>query len=239
MSLANLVTQEYKAEYLTNENFDIHLQESFDSKRYAAILTHLDEIFEGIEKDKLSINRIFEFIHSELLPEIKNEPLNILHSKLTSKDNLINHSINVTILSVRMADFLGLSLEKIEFMAFIALMHDIGKLLVKKELTFIRLPHYELAYEFLKSKNCTALALMSIRFQEEAFDGSGLYKITGDKQIIYAKILNICNYYETLLRTTKLTPYECFEKVQELVNTRFDPKIFKIFRDAFFLYNEF
>jgi HD-GYP domain-containing protein (c-di-GMP phosphodiesterase class II) len=31
-------------------------------------------------------------------------------------------------------------------------------------------------------------------------------------------------------------PYECYEKTQSLVNTRFDPAVFQAFRDALYIY---
>ncbi|MDD3173230.1 MAG: phosphohydrolase, partial [Herbinix sp.] len=120
--------------------------------------------------------------------------------------------------------------------AFIALLHDIGKMLKEKDVKLKNTPHYEIAFEFLKRKNCTVLTYIAIRFQEEAYDGSGVYKLAKEKQIDFTKILSICDFYENLLRTSNLMPYECFEKTQALVNTKFDPEVFKAFRDAIFIY---
>jgi HD-GYP domain-containing protein (c-di-GMP phosphodiesterase class II) len=106
----------------------------------------------------------------------------------------------------------------------------------ERDKKFKDVPHYELGCEFLKRKNCLVLSYMAVRFQEEAFDGSGIYKVPREKQIDFSKILSICDYYENLLRTTNFMPYECFEKTQSLVNTKFDPEVFKAFRNALYIY---
>lgn len=224
------------AVYIEDENCDIQFQETLDICKYDNISRKLKEIYNGIEKNEFSVVNVLRFIRSELLPKIKNEPVSIPANQVMNKDDLIQHSLNAAFLSARMAYLMGLNMEKIELMVLIALMHDIGKIIHKKEGNKNRLPHYESACEFLKRKNCTVLTYMSIRFQNEAFDGRGLYRITEDKQIIFAKILSICDYYETLLRSTNLMPYECFEKTQSQVYKKFDPRIFEVFRDSIYIY---
>jgi putative nucleotidyltransferase with HDIG domain len=100
-----------------------------------------------------------------------------------NKEDYIAHSINVAVLAVRTAYNLGMNIDKLEQMALIALLHDIGKIIKNKDSKRKNIPHYEIAYEFLKQKNCSVLSYMAIRFQEERYDGSGLYKIPKEKQI--------------------------------------------------------
>jgi HD-GYP domain-containing protein (c-di-GMP phosphodiesterase class II) len=115
-------------------------------------------------------------------------------------------------------------------------MHDIGKLLKKKDIKLKDVPHNEIAYEFMKRKNCSVLSYMAAKYQNESFNVTGIYKLDNEKQIDIAKILGICDFYETLLRTTNLLPYECFEKTQSLVNIKFDPSVFEAFRDSIYIY---
>jgi putative nucleotidyltransferase with HDIG domain len=224
------------AVYIEDDNYDVQLHETLDNDGRTVVLAKMQEVFAGIEKNEFNSVELLRFIRQVLLPELKNEPVSIPANEVMDKDDIIQHSINVAILAIRTASSMGFNMDKIELMAFIALLHDIGKVLKNKDDKWKKTPHYEVAYEFLKSKNCTVLTYMSIRFQEEAFNGTGVYKVEGNKQIDFAKILSVCDYYETQLRDTKFMPYECFEKTQALVNTKFDPEIFSAFRNSLYIY---
>jgi len=234
--IERLINSGFNAVYIEDENYDIQLQETLDNDRRALVFTKMQGVYTGIEKDVFNSIELLRFIRLVLLPEIKNEPVSIPTDQIMEKDDIIQHSINVAMLAIRTACSLGFNMEKIELMAFISLLHDIGKILKIKDLKLKDVPHYEVAFEFLKRKNCSVLSYMSIRFQEETFNGRGVYKMDGEKQIDLAKVLSICDFYETLLRTTNLMPYECFEETQALVNTRFDPEVFEAFRDSLFIY---
>lgn len=231
-----LINSGFQAIYIEDENYDVELQESVDTDSRTAIYTKLEAVFAGIEKGEFNSIELLRFIRLELLANIKNEPVSIPADRARDKDDRIEHSFNVAILAVRTATALGFNMEKLELMAFIALLHDIGKIIQKKDKKLMDIPHNEIAYEFLKDKNCSVLSYMSIRFQNETYDEKGPNKITREKQIIFSKVLSICDYYETLLRATNDMPYECFEKTQAFVNTRFDPEVFKAFRESLYIY---
>jgi putative nucleotidyltransferase with HDIG domain len=234
--IERLMNSGLNAVYIEDDNYDIQLHETLDNDKQAKIYAKLQTVYAGIEKNEFNNVDLLRFIRLELLPEIKNEPVSIPADQIMEKDDYIQHSINVAILAVRTASILGLNMEKIELVAFISLLHDIGKVIKERTIQLKNVPHYEVAFEFLKRKNCSVLTYMSIRFQEEAFNGSGAYKVDGSKQIDLAKILSICDFYETLLRTSNLMPYECFEETQALVNFKFDPEVFKAFRDSLYIY---
>lgn len=234
--IERLVSSGLNAVYIEDENQDIELHQTLDYDKQAVVSAKLKAIFAGIEKNELNSIEVLHFIRSELLPDLKNEPVSIPADQVMEKDDLIQHSINVAMLAIRMASNLKFSKEKIELMGMISLLHDIGKLLKKKNDKLKDIPHYEVAFEFLKRKNCSVLTYMSIRFQEESYDGNGVYKVPNDKQIDFAKILTICDYYETQLRSSTLMPYECFEKTQSLVNTKFSPQVFEVFHKSIYIY---
>jgi putative nucleotidyltransferase with HDIG domain len=234
--IERLLSSGFHAVYIEDENYDIVLQETVDMDKRTKIYVKLQEIYSGIERNEFNSIEMLKFIRLELLPEIKNEPVNIPVDEVMEKENLIQHSMNVAILAVRTASLLGLNMEKIETVAFIALLHDIGKLIKSKDPKLMKVPHNEVAFEFMKRKNCSILSYISVKFQEEAYDGSGTYKIDKEKQLDLAKILSICDFYETRLRLGNLMPYECYEETQALVNIKFDPAIFQAFRDALYIY---
>jgi HD-GYP domain-containing protein (c-di-GMP phosphodiesterase class II) len=234
--IERLLNSGFNAVYIEDDNFDIELQETLDNDKRASVYTMLQEVYAGIEHNEFNSIELLRYIRTEILPEMKNEPVSIPADQVMEKGDHIQHSINVAMLAVRTGCTLGFNMDKLELMAFVALLHDIGKIIKCRDLKLKDIPHYELAYEFLKKKNCTVLTYMSVRFQEEPFNGKGIYKVDGEKQIEYAKILSICDYYENLLRTTNLMPYECFEKTQALVNTRFDPEVFNAFQKSIYIY---
>jgi putative nucleotidyltransferase with HDIG domain len=224
------------AVYIEDENTDIKLSETIDTDTQNDLVTKLLDIYKKIVKNQFSNLDLIRFIRTDLLPKLKNGPVSLPADQILDRDDIIKHSLSVAILAVKIATSLGFNTEKIEQMAFIALTHDIGKLLQRNNSKLNHIPHYEIAYEYLKKKNCSVLSYMTIRFQEESYDGMGPYLVPQEKQMDFVKILNICDFYDTLLRTTKLMPYECYEKVLSLVNIKFDPEIFKVFRDSFYVY---
>lgn len=226
----------FSAVYIEDENFEIELQETLDINHRVRIYSKMQAIYAGIEKNEFNSVELLRFIRLEFLPEIKNAPVSIPYDEVVEKEDLIQHSINVATLAVRTGTLLGFNMEKLELIAFISLLHDIGKLLKNKDIKLKNIPHYEVAFEFLKRKNCTVLSYMSIRFQEESYDGTGVYKVENEKQLDLAKVLSICDFYETQLRMSSLMPYECYEATQAQVNYRFDPIVFQAFRDAIYIY---
>lgn len=234
--IERLMANGMSAVYIEDDNYDIELKESIDGNKQAKIYMKLQEIFARIERNEFDHVELMHLIRTDFLPEIKNEPVSIPADQVMEEDDIVQHSIHVAMLSVRAAILSGFAKDKIEMMAFIALLHDIGKLIKRKDVKWKDIPHYEVAFDFLKKKNCTVLSYMSVRFQEENYDGSGRYRMDKHKQIDYAKILSICDYYESLLRTGNLMPYECYERTQALVNSRFDPEVFKTFRDSIYIY---
>lgn len=226
----------FSAVYIEDDNYDIELRETVDTDKRIKIYAKMQDIFTGIEKNEFNSVELLRFIRLEFLPDMKNEPVSIPYDEAVEKDDLVKHSINVAMLAVRTGTLLGFNMEKLELIAFIALLHDIGKLLKNKDTKLKNVPHYEVAFEFLKRKNCTVLSYMSIRFQEEKYDGTGVYKVEKEKQLDLAKVLSICDFYENQLRMSNLMPYECYETTQAQVNYRFDPVIFQAFRDAIYIY---
>jgi HD-GYP domain-containing protein (c-di-GMP phosphodiesterase class II) len=234
--IERLLENGLSAVYIEDDNYDIELKESIDVNKQARIYMKLQEVFAKIERNDFNHIELMHFIRTDFLPEIKNEPVSIPADQVMEKNDIVQHSIHVSMLAVRVAILCGFAKDKIEMMAFVALLHDIGKVIKNKDSKLKDIPHYEVAFDFLKKKNCTVLSYMSIRFQEENYDGSGAYKIDKDKQIDYAKILGVCDYYENLLRSGNLMPYECYERTQALVNSRFDPEVFEVFRDSIYIY---
>lgn len=234
--IERLINSGINAIYIEDENIDVELKESLDENKRVELVKKLQEIYNDITKNEYNDISFTRYIRKEVLPEIKNEPVSIPVGQVMDKNDIIQHSINVCLLVVRTGVTMGLTQDKIEQLAKAALLHDIGKIIKEKDSKLKDIPHEEIGYEFLKRKYCSVLVYMAVKFQSERYDGNGLYKIEKEKQNELVKILSICDYYETLLRTTNLLPHECFEKVQSLVNIQFDPEVFEAFRKSLYIY---
>lgn len=235
-TIERLINSGLNAIYIEDENTDIKLQESLEESKRIELSKKLKEIYDRIEKNEYNDVEFEKYIRTKILPEIDKDPISIPIGQIMDPDDIIQHSINVLLLAVRMANVMGLKQDKVTSVAKAALLHDIGKYLKNKDDELKNMKHEEIGFEFLKRKHASVILYMAVKFQSENYDGTGLYKIEEKNQNEIVKILTICDFYETLLRTTNLLPHESFERVQSLVNTKFDPEIFEVFRKSLYIY---
>ncbi|EOD00788.1 HD-GYP domain-containing protein [Caldisalinibacter kiritimatiensis] len=222
--------------YIEDENVDVELRESITEDKRIQIIQKLNEIYSDIQRGQYNDIEFGRFIRNEILPSIVNEPVSLPIGQVMKEEDISQHSLNVCLLVVRTGIAIGLNQEKIEQLAKAALLHEVGKLIQKSDKRLEEIPYEELGYRYLKQKHSSVLVYTTVRFQNETIDGKGTLKIPESNQNELVKILSICNYYESLLRTTHLLPHQCFEKVQALVNTKFDTKVFEAFRKSIYIY---
>lgn len=151
-------------------------------------------------------------------------PVNTLSNYV---DWLYTHSIDVALLSLVIASKAGYGGSEKENLCLGALLHDIGKLLVPKdiiqkpgklnaqEMTLMR-QHCDLGYsmakEFQMPENCTGVILQ----HHERIDGSGYPKgIKGDMISPDAKIVMIADALDAM---TSYRPYKSVKTLKSAVN---------------------
>lgn len=221
-----------KAVYIEDENTDIELQETLSENVKVRVLNKLNLIYSKIQNEKYFDEfELGKLIRDEIIPEMNSGPISIPVGIMTKGYNIAIHSLNVCLLSIEVAKILGMDMKKIDTIAKAALIHDIGKLFDNEDAN-----HCQAGYEFLKNKINTVTLYSTIRYHHETLDGQGPFKISGENQNEYIKIISLCNYYDKLLNEEGLLPTECFEKIQVLVNTKFDNSVFEAFRKAIFIY---
>lgn len=156
------------------------------------------------------------------------------------------HSVNVATLSVVLGVALGLSKTKLIDLCIGALLHDIGKVFVGKEI--IQKPgaltdeefaiiktHPKLGYEYIKSygdlkTHCKMIVLQ----HHERIDGSGYPNgLVKDDINLLARIVSIADVYDALTsdRPYKraMCPNDAFEFILSKAGTMFDFELTKIF----------
>ncbi|GBF32613.1 HD-GYP domain [Desulfocucumis palustris] len=137
------------------------------------------------------------------------------------------HSYNVCYLSARLAEYMGYSRKSIQELAIGALLHDIGKTRIEKELLnkpgrlteeefSIIKKHTVIGSELIKSIKGYQNILPIILYHHERWDGNGYERLKGNEIPETAQIVTIADAFDAM--TTK-RPYQ---KVKTLIETLHD-----------------
>jgi putative nucleotidyltransferase with HDIG domain len=151
------------------------------------------------------------------------------------------HSERVADLSIKMADALGLSAQEKEHLNFAALLHDVGKIGINRDILWKHCSldeceedemrsHPDKGVQILAPINFLKPALSSIRHHHEQFDGSGYpLGLKGGEIPLKARILSVADAWDAM-RSDR--PYRAALSVEEAKNEvlrysgiQFDPKI--------------
>lgn len=232
-----------------------------------------DEISEGIEvndviKDETRNEAIFlvkdmmnnyHFSSSVDVPEVKRMVNKILDELLINDDILYNlseikyvddytfeHSVNVCILSLITGIGLGFDINNLRDLGTGAILHDIGKLCIPKEI--LKKPsqltveefeeikkHTFLGYDILKKSGNISLVSSYIAFgHHERYDGSGYpLQLKKENIQIFARIVAIADVYDALtsdrVYRKKLKPNEVYDYITSLGIYHFDPLVIDSF----------
>ena len=178
--------------------------------------------------------------------------INLLDVK-TYDDVIYFHCINVAILSIAMAETLKYNMKEIEEIALAAILHDIGKRFLPKELVFKTekytteewkeyQSHSKKGYEFLKDYvNMSSLAYIAVLQHHEKYDGSGYPDGRKQDDINkYAKIISIANDYDKMLsqkdQHPASQPAKAYQFIIRNTNTFYDPEVVRAFATNVALY---
>lgn len=168
------------------------------------------------------------------------------------KNYIFKHCVSVAVFSIVLGVGCGLNEEQLNNLAVAGLLHDIGKLEVKKKVLNSKhifnekemdemKKHPMNAYEMLKDyPGLTSVTRNSILFHHENLDGTGYYGITGEKLGIFPRILRITDTYDAMTAQRKyrdaMTPADTIEFIMSNVNTFFDKDIVDVFVKEFPIY---
>lgn len=197
-------------------------------------------VTEDVEKVKEMVNKIVdELINSDdilyNLTEIK-----------TVDDYTFEHSVNVCILSLITGIGLGLDSERLKELGTGAMLHDIGKLFIPREI--LKKPsqltvdefeeikrHTILGFDLLKKSDRLTMTSAYIALgHHERYDGSGYpLHLKSESIQLFARIVAIADVYDALtsdrVYRKKLKPSEVYEYITSLGIYHFDPKIVESF----------
>lgn len=187
--------------------------------------------------------------HLVELRETYNGVLMILRHFISKDKYTENHSYRVSVYATKIAGAMNLQSERIEDIRAAALLHDIGKLDISRELLYkaARLTAEE--YDEIKqhvNKGMTLLEpvggslrriLPIILSHHDRFDGSGSNPTAGENIPLEARIISVADVYDSLTSDRPyrkaMSPYEAKEILVKGSGSEFDPDVVAAFTDAF------
>jgi len=167
-----------------------------------------------------------------------------------SKDKYTeNHCYRVSFYSTKIASYLGLPSQKIEDIRSAALLHDLGKLDISRELLHkasqLTSPefedmkkHVDRGVEMLGTTDTPLNRILPIILSHhEKHDGTGYHQASGNEIPIEAKVISVADVYDALASDRPyrkaMSPYEAKDQIVKGSGTQFDPNVVKAFIKAF------
>jgi putative nucleotidyltransferase with HDIG domain len=167
-----------------------------------------------------------------------------------SKDKYTeNHSYRVSVYAARIAARLHMTADRIEDVRAAALLHDIGKLEISRELLYkaARLTkdefeqvqrHVDKGVDFLESVGGSLRRVLPIILaHHDKFDGTGYHPLSGEDIPLEARVISVADVYDALTSDRPyrkaMSPYDAKEILVKGNGTDFDPHVIEAFLEAF------
>ncbi len=167
-----------------------------------------------------------------------------------SKDKYTeNHSYRVSIYAVKIATYMGLNPQRIEDLRAAALLHDIGKLDISREILYKAARLTQAEYQEMQKhvdKGARMLEpvggalrriLPIILAHHDRFDGSGYHPVQGEDIPLEARVIAVADVYDSLTSDRPYrkasSPFEVRELIAKGSGSEFDPNVVDAFLAAF------
>lgn len=152
------------------------------------------------------------------------------------------HSVNVAVIACVIGFGLNLNSEELEQLVTAGLLHDLGKLVIPREILNkparltneeydLMKTHSKLSYELIKERwDISANVKAAVLYHHENVDGSGYPDgKEGDQTSLFTKILHVADVYDALVSKrpykNPYSPYEACEYLMGAGGIMFEPKV--------------
>lgn len=221
-----------------------------DQLKMSAVTAIKDVFIASADDDNNGYNAIdkTEKIVEELIDEIlvnRNLMVNMVDLKIFD-DYTFYHSVNVAVLSIIVGIAMGMPRTSLYKLGLGALLHDIGKIFISKDILTKEGPlnaeefekmkkHPVLGYEYLINHyDIPAKAYLGALHHHERYDGSGYpFGLKGERISKVGRIIAVADVYDSLTsdRTyhKALLSSDAMEYIMGGSNTMFDPQFVSVF----------
>lgn len=179
--------------------------------------------------------------------------LDLLATTKVHENHVYNHSLNVSIYACQLAIENGLPIKNIEEIGLGAMLHDLGKMYVPKEILNksgqlteeeyeIIKSHCEAGFDILKKVHEIPLPVSHCALQHhERIDGNGYpRRLKGDEIHKYAKIISVADVFDAVTSHRSyrkaMLPHKGMEVIYSGNGTQFEPKQVELFRSCIAIY---
>lgn len=182
------------------------------------------------------------------LRETYNGVLMLLRHFISKDKYTENHCYRVSVYAARIAARLDLGADRIEDVRAAALLHDIGKLEISRDLLYkaARLTkeefehvqqHVERGVEMLESVGGSLRRVLPIILaHHDKFDGSGYHPLRGEEIPIESRIISVADVYDALTSDRPyrkaMSPFDAKDILLKGRGTDFDPRVIDAFVEA-------
>jgi putative nucleotidyltransferase with HDIG domain len=167
-------------------------------------------------------------------------------SQFISKDKYTqNHSYRVSVYATRIAAQMDLPIDRIEDIRAAALLHDLGKLDVSREILYKAARLNSTEYEEMQKHVDHGVQMLQpigsplgnvipiILAHHDKFDGTGYHPTQGNAIPLEARILTVADVYDSLTSDRPyrkaMAPFEAKESIAKSSGSDFDPKVVEAF----------
>ncbi len=160
-----------------------------------------------------------------------------------------NHSYRVSVYAATIATELDLPQGRVEDVRSAALLHDIGKLDISRELLYKAARLTEQEYTQMQEHVSKGVSILEpvggslrrvipiVLAHHDKFDGSGYHPNRGEEIPLEARIISVADVYDSLTSDRPyrkaMSPFEAKEIIQKGSGTDFDPNVVAAFVEAF------
>lgn len=167
-----------------------------------------------------------------------------------SKDTYTeNHSYRVSVYAARIAEQLGLNSVRIEDVRAAALLHDIGKLDISRELLYKAAKLTNEEYQNVQQHVAKGIEMLQpvggslnriipiILAHHDKFDGSGYHPTSGEAIPLEARVIAVADVYDALTSDRPyrkaMSPFDARDVIVKGSGTEFDPAVVDAFQAVF------
>lgn len=242
----------YNGIYIDDElSKDLEFESLVSDKLRNKTIKGIKDIYLTMESNKAVDDKKIKETHlmiESIIDDIlanKNMVVNMMDLKIFD-DYTFFHSVNVTILSIIIGVAMGLNRIDLHKLGMGALLHDIGKVFIDKNLLnkpgklstneFSELQkHAHLGYQYIKEKFALPpTSYVAALSHHEKYDGSGYpNSLKGDDIHLFGRIIAICDVYDALTSDRpyrkSMLPSDAMEYIMGNGGSHFDPNIVKTF----------